>query len=88
MAHFNDSGPATVPSFTFAPDVARIDTTATRRCASMLDRLELTCEGPQCERELAAPDFRLSFAEGETVRRVYECRCGSITITLGRRRVA
>ena len=52
----------------------------------MLDELACVCEASDCDRELGSAEFRLAFEQGGYERRVYECDCGSVTITLGRHR--
>lgn len=46
--------------------------------------LDFACDGSECDRPLSADELRLTFASGETIRRVYECPCGAVTVTVGR----
>ena len=46
--------------------------------------LELSCDRDGCDRSLSEESFRLSYRTAGTERRVYECSCGGITITIGR----
>lgn len=47
--------------------------------------LDLTCDEPDCNRSLTADEFRLAYMTGTTERRIYECSCEALTITIGRR---
>lgn len=47
--------------------------------------LDFACDGDSCDRALTEEELMLTFTQGETERRAYECRCGAITITVGRR---
>ena len=50
----------------------------------MQDALQLRCDRDGCDRPLGDGAFRLAYRSGTTERRVYECTCGGITITIGR----
>lgn len=52
----------------------------------MRDVLELRCDREGCDRPLDEAAFRLAYRTGGTERRVYECSCGGVTITIGRLR--
>lgn len=42
------------------------------------------CDDPDCSRPLADATFRLSYIANGTERRVYECPCGGVTVTIAR----
>lgn len=46
--------------------------------------LDFACDREECDRELTDAELMLAYAVGETERRAYECRCGAVTITVGR----
>lgn len=48
----------------------------------MLERLACRCE--TCDRRLTDEQQVLTFSRDECVRHVYECSCGSVTITVSR----
>lgn len=48
----------------------------------MLESLTTTCEAPGCEEPLDDAAFRLSYRTEEGERRVYECTCGAVTVTV------
>ena len=50
----------------------------------MLEQLACACEG--CDRRLSEEQWRLSFDRGSQLRHAYECRCGTVTITVARDR--
>lgn len=50
----------------------------------MLDVLQLRCDRNGCDRPLDEGAFRLAYRTEGTERRVYECACGALTITIGR----
>jgi hypothetical protein len=49
----------------------------------MLEQLDRACEG--CDRRLDDGQWRLAFETHGGVRHAYECRCGTVTITVARR---
>ncbi len=50
----------------------------------MLEEIELVCDAPDCDRVLGEPAFRLALTTPVGTRRVYECTCGAVTITVSR----
>lgn len=48
----------------------------------MLERLACHCE--HCDRQLDNDRKTLTFERGGCVRHVYECSCGTVTITVAR----
>ena len=51
---------------------------------SMLDELGLACEAATCDRLLSETDQMLIYRTAGGERRVYECACGAITISVTR----
>ena len=47
---------------------------------------DLTCTCADCGRPLGDAEFRLAMETTGGERRAYECRCGSVTVTVARRR--
>lgn len=48
----------------------------------MLERLDSACEG--CDRRLGEEQWRLTVETRGGIRHAYECRCGTVTITVVR----
>ncbi len=48
----------------------------------MLERLDFACE--DCDRQLGTKEWRLAVETRGGVRHAYECRCGTVTITVVR----
>ncbi|SDJ55515.1 hypothetical protein SAMN05216226_10535 [Halovenus aranensis] len=52
---------------------------------SMLDQLAATCENERCNRPLTEEECMLVYQTEYGQRRAYECHCGTVTVTVGRR---
>ncbi|MFB6170587.1 MAG: hypothetical protein ABEJ06_05505 [Haloarculaceae archaeon] len=50
----------------------------------MLESLSATCDAPGCDRDLDDAAFRLAYRTEAGERRVYECACGSVTVTVSK----
>lgn len=50
----------------------------------MLDQLAATCENESCDRPLCEEDCMLVYRTDHGERRAYECRCGTVTVTVHR----
>jgi hypothetical protein len=53
-------------------------------CTGMLDQLAATCEDDDCDRPLREEDCMLVYRTDHGERRAYECRCGTVTVTVHR----
>ncbi|WP_176765252.1 hypothetical protein [Halovenus aranensis] len=51
----------------------------------MLDQLAATCENERCNRPLTEEECMLVYQTEYGQRRAYECHCGTVTVTVGRR---
>lgn len=52
--------------------------------AGMLDQLAATCENDACDRPLREENRMLVYRTDAGERRAYECRCGTVTVTVHR----
>ena len=50
----------------------------------MLDECACTCDVPGCDRPLGDAEFMLAMEMDGGTRRVYECACGAVTVTIVR----
>lgn len=50
----------------------------------MLNELTCTCGGEGCERTLGETECRIVYETDAGERRVYECGCGAVTVTVHR----
>ncbi|MFC7059198.1 hypothetical protein [Halovenus salina] len=51
----------------------------------MMEQLGTTCENESCERPLGDEEPMLVYETEYGERRAYECRCGTVTVTVHRR---
>ncbi|MFC7072355.1 hypothetical protein ACFQJ7_15070 [Halovenus rubra] len=52
----------------------------------MLNQLSATCENKNCNRDLCEQDCMLVYQTEAGERRAYECRCGTVTVTVHRQK--
>lgn len=50
----------------------------------MIEQLSCTCENDCCANELGEEEWMLTYRTGDGERRLYECSCGAVTITVHR----
>lgn len=50
----------------------------------MLDQLAATCKNENCDRPLREHDCMLVYTTDHGQRRMYECACGTVTMTIHR----